>query len=142
MLSENSLDLILSELEDGWDHEWLDEGKEIIFIGFTGIDDGFLLELSEEDKGWLGGSEFGSTGGIKVVDESNFLLRIGKFDVSLSVESIIEVGSSPYLAPKKAMVNLSAAVFSLRASQVTSRDGGPVFLRIHETMASAVLPPW
>jgi hypothetical protein len=93
LLSENSLDLILSELEDGWDHEWLDEGKEIIFIGFTGIDDGFLLELSEEDKGWLGGSEFGSTGGIKVVDESNFLLRIGKFDVSLSVESIIEVGT-------------------------------------------------
>jgi len=93
LLSENSLDLILGEGEDGWDHEWFDEGKEIIFISFTSVDDGFLLELSEEDKGWLSGTEFGSASGIKVVDESNFLLGIGKFDVSLSVESISEVGT-------------------------------------------------
>jgi hypothetical protein len=80
-------------LENGWDHEWFDEGKEGIFISGSGVDDGFLLELSEEDKGWLLSSEFGGASGISVVDESNFLLRIGKFDVSFSVESIGEVGS-------------------------------------------------
>lgn len=93
LLSENSLDLIFGELENGWDHEWFDEGKEGIFISGSGVDDGFLLELSEEDKGWLLSSEFGGASGISVVDESNFLLRIGKFDVSFSVESIGEVGS-------------------------------------------------
>ena len=38
-------------------------------------------------------SEFGGASGIKVMDESDFLLRIGKFDVSLGVESIIKVGT-------------------------------------------------
>lgn len=37
------------------------------------------------------------------------------------------------LAPKNATTNLSAAVFSLRASQVTSWEAGPVFFRQFET---------
>jgi len=38
-------------------------------------------------------SEFSGTSGIEVVDESNLLLSIGKFDMSISVESIIEVST-------------------------------------------------
>jgi len=49
--------------------------------------------LSEEDKGWLLSSEFSGASGIEVVDESNLLLSIGKFDMSISVESIIEVST-------------------------------------------------
>jgi len=93
LLSENSLNLILGESEDGWDHEWFDVSKKGIFVSGSGIDVNFLLELSEEDKGWLSSSEFSGASSIEVVDESNFLLRIGKFDVSISVESIIKVGS-------------------------------------------------
>ena len=93
LLSENRLDLIFGELENGWDHEWFDECKKGIFIGGTSVNDDFLLELSEVDKGWLSSSEFGGASGIEVVDESNLLLGIGKFDVSFSVESISEVSS-------------------------------------------------
>tara|TARA_B110000285_G_C15087608_1_gene597107 strand:+ start:653 stop:1162 length:510 start_codon:yes stop_codon:yes gene_type:complete len=93
LLSENSFDLILGESEDGWDHKWFDEGHKGIFISSSRVDVNFLLELSEEDKGWLLSSEFGGASGIKVMDESDFLLRIGKFDVSLGVESIIKVGT-------------------------------------------------
>jgi len=93
LLSENSLDLIFGECENGWDHEWLDESKKGFFVSGSSVYDNFLLELSEEDKGWLSSSEFGGASGIKVVDESDFLLRFGQFDVSLSVESIFEVGT-------------------------------------------------
>jgi hypothetical protein len=93
LLSENSLNLVLSESENGWDHEWLDVVEKGIFVSGSSIDVDFLLELSEEDKGWLFGTEFGSASGIKVVNEGNFFLGIRKFDVSFVVKSIISVST-------------------------------------------------
>jgi hypothetical protein len=93
LLSENSLDLVLGESENGWDHEWFDVAKKGFFISGSRVDVNFLLELSEEDKGWLSGTEFGSASSIKVVDERNFFLGIRKFDVSFGIESIFEVGT-------------------------------------------------
>lgn len=49
--------------------------------------------MSEENKLWLLSSELGSTGGIKVVNERNFLFRVRKFNVSLVVKSIIGVST-------------------------------------------------
>tara|TARA_B110000285_G_C15082278_1_gene594187 strand:- start:603 stop:848 length:246 start_codon:yes stop_codon:yes gene_type:complete len=49
--------------------------------------------LSEEDKGWLFGSEFGGASGIESVNERNFIIFHGKFGMGISVKLIIEVGS-------------------------------------------------
>jgi hypothetical protein len=50
LLSENSLNLVLGESENGWDHEWFDVVEKGIFVSGSSIDVDFLLELSEEDK--------------------------------------------------------------------------------------------
>lgn len=56
MLTEYSFDLLLGELENGWDHKWLDEGDEAVLIGGARVKVGLSLELSEEYNTWGGGS--------------------------------------------------------------------------------------
>jgi hypothetical protein len=92
-LLEYCLNMFLVEIENSWNLKWLNESKKGFRSSFSIVNDNFLLELSEEDKGWLCGSKFGSAGGIKSVNERNFIIFHGKFGMSISVKLIIEVGS-------------------------------------------------
>jgi hypothetical protein len=67
LISENGFNLILGELEDGWDHKWLHKVLQCILVWsssvnvevfthgsfwmrFTILD---FLEISEENDGWF-----------------------------------------------------------------------------------------
>jgi hypothetical protein len=89
LLSEDSLDLILRELEHGWDHKWLDESSKGVLVGLALILVLGGLELSEEDDGWALDTLGGSASGILDVHESNLVLGGGVWEMSLGVESII-----------------------------------------------------
>ena len=87
MLSKDSLDLILGEFKDSWDHEWLDEsGKRVLIWGSrVGVLSG--LELSEEDNSWALDSLGLGTLGILNVYESNLVLGGSIWKMGILVES-------------------------------------------------------
>jgi hypothetical protein len=96
LLSEDSLDLILGELKDSWDHEWFDESGKGVLVGLALVLVLGGLELSEEDDGWALDTLGGSASGILNVNESNLVLGGGVWEVSLGEKSIIglsEVGN-------------------------------------------------
>jgi hypothetical protein len=86
-LSEDSLDLILGELKDGWDHKWLDESRKRVLIWGSGIDVLVGLELSEEDNSWAFNSLGLGASGILNVDESDLVLSGSIWDMSILEES-------------------------------------------------------
>ena len=87
MLSEDSLDLILGELKDSWDHKWLDESRKRVLIWGSGIDVLVGLELSEEDNSWAFNSLGLGASGILNVDESDLVLSGSIWDMSILEES-------------------------------------------------------
>ena len=87
MLSEDSLDLILGELEDGWDHEWLDESGKGVLVGLALVLVLGGLELSEEDNSWALDSLGLGALGILNVDESDLVLSGSIWEMSILVES-------------------------------------------------------
>lgn len=89
MLSEDSLDLILGELKNGWYHKWLDELFKGILIWLTLVLVLGSLELSEENNGWSLNSLGLGASLILNVNESNFILRDGIWEMSLSVKGTL-----------------------------------------------------
>jgi len=87
LLSKDSLDLILGELKNSWDHKWLDEGRKGVLISGSSI--GVLggLELSEEDNSWSLDSLGLGALGILNVDESDLVLSGSIWEMSILVES-------------------------------------------------------
>lgn len=52
LLSEDSLNFVLSEFEKGWYHEWLEPGIKGFLISSTSVDVFVLFESSEENFSW------------------------------------------------------------------------------------------
>jgi hypothetical protein len=86
-LSEDSLDLILGELKDSWDHKWLDEGRKGVLISGSGIGVLGSLELSEEDNSWALDSLGLGALGILNIDESDLVLSGSIWEMSIFIES-------------------------------------------------------
>lgn len=87
LLSEDSLNLILGEFKDSWDHEWLDKGRKGVLISGSSIGVLGCLELSEEDNSWALDSLGLGALGILNVDESDLILSGSIWEVSILVES-------------------------------------------------------
>jgi hypothetical protein len=88
-LSEDSLNLILGEFEDSWDHKWLNESREGVLIGLSVIFVISGLELSEENNSWTLDSFGLGASGIFNVNESNLILSGSIWDMSILVEGSI-----------------------------------------------------
>ena len=87
-LSEDSFNFVLSELEESWDHEWLEPGRKAVLVGNSGIDVCLCLELSEENFTWHGSTELVIAGLIVGMNKLDFLFSFSSFDVSLSEKGI------------------------------------------------------
>ena len=85
-MSENGINFLLSELKNGWDHEWLNPGGESLLIGSTGVWDDWLLEVSEESDTWTGNFVFFGAGFISNMEELNFIFSVGESNMDISVK--------------------------------------------------------
>jgi hypothetical protein len=89
LISENGLDLILRELEDGWDHKWLDETHEGVFISTTGVSVDGLLEVSEENNLGITRESVLLLAGEVGMNELDLVLGVGVWDMGLLVEGVV-----------------------------------------------------
>jgi hypothetical protein len=89
LVTEDGLDLVLRELEDGWDHEWLDEAHEGILVSSTGVGVDGLLEFSEEDDLVTTGESVLLLAGEVGVNELDLVLGVGVWDMGLLVEGVV-----------------------------------------------------
>lgn len=99
-MSEDGLDLLLGELKNGWDHEWLDESREGVLIGLSSVRVVGGLEVSVENDRWSGDTLGGSAGSILNVNKRNLILSGGIWEMSLGVESIgslSEIGNHEFV---------------------------------------------
>jgi hypothetical protein len=104
LLSENGLDLVLSESEESGDHQGFVPGRKRFLVGNTSENVDVGLELSEEDLTRLGSSEFFGASSVVGVDKNDFIFNISNWVVGSGEKSIrlfSEVGKD-----KLAVINL------------------------------------
>lgn len=104
LVTEDGLDLVLRELENSWNHKWLDEIHERVLVWLTWVNmDIFTLsilfmvlillerlEISEENNLWLVVSDLNiSEASEWEVNEVDLVLGIGVWDMSLGVEVVV-----------------------------------------------------
>jgi hypothetical protein len=82
-LSENGINFLLSELKNGWDHEWLNPGGESLLIGSSSVWHDWLLEVSEESDSWTGNLVLLGAGIISNMEELNFVFSVGESNMDI-----------------------------------------------------------
>ena len=78
LLSKDSLNLILCELEESGDHQGLVPSRHCFLISNTFVDVDVGLEMSKENLTRLGSTELSSASSVISVDENNLILNISE----------------------------------------------------------------